>query len=50
MHSGSYDLYVRKAGYQPHADSIPVVSGDVILEVAAVRVTDADLDDEQVWM
>ena len=50
VHSGSYDLYVRKAGYQPHADRIPVVSGDVVLEVAAVRVTDADLDDEQVWM
>ena len=50
VHSGNYDLYVRKAGYKPHADSIPVVSGDVILEVAAVRVTDADLDDEQVWM
>ncbi len=50
VHPGSYDLYVRKAGYKPHADRIPVVSGDVILEVAAVRVTDADLDDEQVWM
>ena len=50
VHSGSYDLYVRKAGYQPHADRIPAVSGDVVLEVAAVRVTDADLDDEQVWM
>ncbi len=50
VHPGSYDLYVRKAGYKPHADSIPVVSGDVILKVAAVRVTDGDLDDEQVWM
>ncbi|MYN67843.1 MAG: carboxypeptidase regulatory-like domain-containing protein [Acidobacteria bacterium] len=50
VHPGSYDLYVRKAGYQPHADRIPVVSGDVIREVAAVRVTDADLDDDQVWM
>ena len=50
VHPGSYDLYVRKAGYKPHADSIPVVSGDVVHEVAAVRVTDADLDDEQVWM
>jgi len=50
VHSGSYDLYVRKAGYKPHADRIPVVSGGVVLEVAAVRVTDADLDDEQVWM
>ena len=50
VRSGSYDLYVRKAGYKPHADSIPVVSGDVVLEVAAVRVTDADMDDEQVWM
>jgi len=50
VHPGSYDLYVRKAGYKPHADRIPVVSGDVVREVAAVRVTDADLDDEQVWM
>ena len=50
VHSGSHDLYVRKAGYQPHADRIPVVSGDVVLDVAALRVTDADLDDEQVWM
>lgn len=50
VHPGSYDLYVRKAGYQPHADRIRVVSGDVIREVAAVRVTDTDLDDDQVWM
>ena len=47
---GSYDLYVRKAGYQPHVGSVPVVSGDVGLEVAASRVTDEDPDDEQVWM
>ena len=50
VHPGSYDLYVRKAGYKPHAGSVPVASGDVSLKVAAARVTDADLDDEQVWM
>ena len=50
VHPGSYDIYVRKAGYQPHAGSVPVASGDVSLEVAAARVTEADLDDEQVWM
>ena len=50
VHPGSYDLYVRKAGYKPHAESVPVVSGDVTLRVAAARVSDADLDDEQVWM
>lgn len=50
VHAGSYDLYVRKAGYHPHAGNVPPVSGDVSLEVAAARVTDADLDDEQVWM
>ena len=50
VHPGSYDLYVRRAGYRPHSDSIPVVSGDVAIQVAAVRATDADLDDDQVWM
>ena len=50
VHPGSYDLYVRKAGYKPHAESVPVVSGDVTLRVAAARVSDTDLDDEQVWM
>ena len=50
VHPGSYDLYVRKAGYKPHAASVPVVSGDVTLRVAASRVSDGDLDDEQVWM
>jgi hypothetical protein len=50
VHPGSHDLYVRKAGYKPHAGSVPEVSGDVILEVAAERATDADLDDQQVWM
>ena len=50
VHPGSYDLYVRGAGYQPHSDSIPVVSGDIAIQVAAARVTDADMDDDQVWM
>ena len=50
VHPGSYELYVRKAGYKPHSDSVSVVSDDVILQVAAARVSDSDLDDEQVWM
>ena len=50
VRTGSYDLYVRKAGYKPHADTVPVVSGNVVLQVATARVSDADLDDEQVWM
>ena len=50
VQAGSYDLYVRKAGYKPHAESVPAVSGDVILKVTVACVTDADLDDDQVWM
>lgn len=49
VRAGSYDLYVRKAGYAPHTDSV-WVSGDVTLRVATVRPSDADPDDEQVWM
>ena len=49
VRAGSYDLYVRKAGYAPHTDSVEV-SGDVILRVAAARVAEDDPDDEQVWM
>ncbi len=50
VHSGSYDLYVRKAGYKPHSERVPAVSGDLALQVTATRVSDADLDDDQVWM
>ena len=50
VHAGSYDLYVRKAGYKPHSERVPAVSGDVALHVTATRASDADLDDEQVWM
>ena len=50
VHSGSYDLYVRKAGYKPHSERVPAVSGTLALHVTATRVSDADLDDEQVWM
>ena len=49
VRTGSYDLYVRKAGYAPHTDSVEV-SGDVTLRVAAAPVSDTDPDDEQVWM
>ena len=50
VHSGSYDLYVRKAGYKPHSERVPAVVGDMALHVTAARVSDADLDDDQVWM
>lgn len=49
VRSGTYELYVRKPGYEPHTDSAKV-SGDVTLRVGAARVSDADPDDEQVWM
>ena len=49
VQAGSYDLYVRKAGYAPHTDSVEV-SGDVALRVAAAPVSEVDPDDEQVWM
>ena len=47
--AGDYELYVRRPGYAPHTDPI-TVTGDAAMRVAAVRVTDADLDDDQVWM
>lgn len=46
---GEYELYVRSPGYQPHTEPV-TVTGDTPLRVAAVRVSDADLDDDQVWM
>ena len=49
VRAGSYDLYVRKAGYAPHTDSVEV-SGDVTFRVAAAPISDTDPDDEQVWM
>ena len=47
--AGEYDLYVRSPGYTPYTEPV-MVTGDVALRVAAVRVSDADLDDDQVWM
>ncbi len=47
--TGDYDLYVRKAGYAPHAGRV-AVTGDVALQVAAAPAPDVDADDEQVWM
>ena len=47
--TGDYDLYVRKAGYAPHAGRV-AVTGDLALQVAAAPAPDADADDEQVWM
>ena len=47
--AGDYELYVRRPGYAPHTDPV-TVTGDAAMRVAAVRVTDADLDDDQVWM
>ena len=47
--AGDYELYVRRPGYAPYSDPV-TVTGDAALRVAAARVTDADLDDDQVWM
>ena len=46
---GSYELYVRKAGYGPHSSSVEV-TGDLTLRVSAAPVADVDPDDEHVWM
>ena len=47
--AGDYDMYVRSPGFTPYTESV-TVTGDAVLRVAAVRVSDADLDDDQVWM
>ena len=46
---GRYDLYVRSPGYAPYTDPVNVTA-DAALRVAASRVSDADMDDDQVWM
>ena len=46
---GDYELYVRSPGYTPYTEPV-TVTGDAVLRVAAVRVSEADLDDDQVWM
>lgn len=46
---GEHELYVRSPGYQPYTEPV-TVTGDTPLRVAAARVSDADLDDDQVWM
>ncbi len=47
--AGEYELYVRSPGYTPYAKPV-TVTGDGTLQVAAVRVSAADFDDDQVWM
>jgi hypothetical protein len=47
--AGEYELYVRSPGYHPYTDPV-TVTGDAALHVAVVRVSDADLDDDQMWM
>lgn len=47
--AGVGDLYVRKAGYAPHAGSVEV-SGGAALQVVVARVSDADPDEDQIWM
>ena len=46
---GDYELYVRSPGYAPSTEPV-TVTGDAALRVDAARVSDADLDDDQVWM
>ena len=47
--AGEHAVSTRKAGYEPHADRV-TVARDVALRIVAVRASDADLDDDQVWM
>ena len=47
--AGEYELYVRSPGYTPYTQPL-TVTGDAVLRVAAARVSDADFDDDQVWM
>ena len=47
--AGEYELYVRSPGYTPYTQAV-TVTGDAALRVAAARISDADLDDDQVWM
>ena len=47
--AGEYELYVRSPGYTPYTQPL-TVTGDAALRVAATPVSDADLDDDQVWM
>ena len=47
--AGAHDVSARKAGYQPHASRV-TVTGNVALRIDAERASDADLDDDQVWM
>ena len=47
--AGRHEVYVRKAGYLPLTGGV-TVRGDATLRFAAARVSDADPDEEQVWM
>ena len=47
--AGEYELYVRSPGYVPYTEPV-TVTGDAALRVAAACVSEADLDDDQVWM
>ena len=47
--AGRHEVYVRKAGYLPLTGGV-TVRGDAALRFAAARVSDADPDEEQVWM
>ena len=46
---GEYDVSVRKAGYEPHAGRV-IVAGDIALRIDAVPASDADADDDRLWM
>ena len=47
--AGRHEVYVRKAGYLPRTGGV-TVRGDAALRLAAARVSDADPDEEQLWM
>ena len=45
--AGEYDVWARKAGYEPHAGRV-VVAGDAACRIEVAPAADAD--DDQVWM
>ena len=47
--AGEHELYVRSRGYAPYTEPVTVTQ-DAALRVAASRIPDAALDDDQVWM
>ena len=47
--TGTYELSLRKVGYEPHS-RIVTVTESVTIRAAAVCALDTNLEDEEVWM